>query len=275
MNYELRIKAKVNKAQGIKYLSWFMSFILRKSIYLLPCYLKIANRTLILFIGLLLSMNIHAQKHHSPADSSAVVARMPAQSEINNFKKLPEYQYEKDVLPPSPTLWDTFWYQFWKWINTFFSDERYGTTRSVLTYLMIGGTILFVIFKLIGVNITGIFSKKSTSLPINYNISNEDIHSIPYQEAIAQAIAQHNYRLAIRLQYLQSLKVLSDKHLIDWQIDKTNRTYTSEITPTLHNAFEHITQQFEYVWYGNFNIDERVYRQIKQDFDSFMVNANQ
>lgn len=46
---------------------------------------------------------------------------------------------------------------------------------------------------------------------------------------IEEAIANRNYRFALRLNYLRSLKILSDKEIINWKIDKTNHEFIGEI----------------------------------------------
>nr|WP_262905325.1 DUF4129 domain-containing protein [Hymenobacter nitidus] len=87
-----------------------------------------------------------------------------------------------------------------------------------------------------------------------YDTAAEDIHSLDFNTLLAQAEAAGNYRLAVRLGYLAVLKQLTDHGLIRWQPEKTNHDYLRELTAgSLRPAFQEITRQFEYVWYGEQN----------------------
>ena len=78
----------------------------------------------------------------------------------------------------------------------------------------------------------------------------------------------------MRLLYLRSLKQLSDNGLINWQINKTNTDYISEIADnTQREAFKQLTLQFEYAWYGDFLINGDNYKRINQLFGNFKSKA--
>lgn len=98
----------------------------------------------------------------------------------------------------------------------------------------------------------------------------ENIHEISYEEEIKKAEKENNFRKAIRLHYLKLLKELTDKDCIEWQPQKTNHEYSSELRQT-HYAFpfNNLTNWFEYTWYGGFITDESLYLHIKQTFLSF------
>jgi hypothetical protein len=93
-------------------------------------------------------------------------------------------------------------------------------------------------------------------------IKNEDIQAL-----IQNALADKNYRLAVRYSYLYSLQLLSKKELIDWQLQKTNHDYLTEIKkPDLQNSFSKITRIYDYIWYGDFTIDELKYKKAETVF---------
>lgn len=98
----------------------------------------------------------------------------------------------------------------------------------------------------------------------------EDIFAINYQKEIDKAAAQGNYRLAIRLMFLRLLKNLSEKNIIRYKQDKTNLDYLMELHPTnYYNSFFRVTRNYEYSWYGQFNVSEDAYKLIRSDFDQF------
>lgn len=95
-------------------------------------------------------------------------------------------------------------------------------------------------------------------------LKNEDIHVL-----IKNAIKHQNYRLAIRYYYLLSLKKLSQNHIISWEPQKTNEDYISEIDPiVLKTDFSNITRIYDYVWYGEFDIDVLKFEALKSQFES-------
>ena len=105
---------------------------------------------------------------------------------------------------------------------------------------------------------------------VPYTESLENIHEINFDDEIEKAISLRNYRVAVRLLYLKCLKQLSDKNLIQWQLDKTNAAYLYELTdPVQKQTFGLLTRQFEYVWYGNFHIDSEAFGDINLLFQNF------
>ncbi len=98
----------------------------------------------------------------------------------------------------------------------------------------------------------------------------EDIFAINYQKEIDKAAAHGNYRLAIRLMFLRLLKDMSEKKIIRYKQDKTNLDYLMELHPTnYYNSFFRVTRNYEYSWYGQFNVSEDAYKLIRNDFDQF------
>jgi len=98
----------------------------------------------------------------------------------------------------------------------------------------------------------------------------EDIFAINYQKEIDKAAAQGNYRLAIRLMFLRLLKNMSEKNIIRYKQDKTNLDYLMELHPTnYYNSFFRVTRNYEYSWYGQFNVSEDAFKLIRSDFDQF------
>ncbi len=115
----------------------------------------------------------------------------------------------------------------------------------------------------------GMFGRSSSD-KIDYTISADDIHGISFDEAIQQAIASSNFRLAIRLLYLQSLKKLSDNGYINWQINKTNTDYLQETSDKKwHSLFSSLTLTFEYTWYGEAVVSKERFNIVQQQFNQF------
>jgi hypothetical protein len=143
--------------------------------------------------------------------------------------------------------------------------------QTLMWFLIIGGFAAFLIIYLSGSNI-GLFRKKNF---INNEGEEEegiteDIFAINYQKEIDKAAMQGNYRLAVRLMYLRLLKNMSEKNIIQYKQDKTNLDYLMQLHPTKHYTnFFRVTRNYEYSWYGKFDVSEQSYRLICREFDQF------
>lgn len=98
-------------------------------------------------------------------------------------------------------------------------------------------------------------------------IDEEIIQNSNLEELLNTAIHQKNYRLAIRYQYLITLKKLSENHFISLDKDKTNSDYLLEIqTPQHQKEFSYLAYIYDYVWYGQFNITASDFTDLQQSF---------
>jgi hypothetical protein len=94
--------------------------------------------------------------------------------------------------------------------------------------------------------------------------------SADYDALIAKAVAIKNFRLATRYHYLKALQQLSQKEAILLAADKTNFQYLSELTgKPCKQAFASVLLVYEYVWYGEFEMDENKFYQIQKAFKNF------
>ncbi len=95
-------------------------------------------------------------------------------------------------------------------------------------------------------------------------IQNKDIKAL-----INKALSEKNYRLAVRYHYLHILQRLEIKKHITWEIQKTNHDYEREISnEKLKSNFKDLTYLYDFVWYGNFTIDQSNYQKAAFQFES-------
>jgi len=87
-------------------------------------------------------------------------------------------------------------------------------------------------------------------------VEEDTIYGVDFSERIAEALARRDYREAVRLLYLQTLKQLSDTGRIDWQPCKTPTQYIHEVGMP---AFRQLTVHFLRVRYGNFEATETLF----------------
>ena len=202
-------------------------------------------------------------------DSTKINVRKPSESKMTVLRKLKDYQYTAQESQVIDTWWNRLLKRFFNWFGNLFTGGANSTFWKIAAYVFVATVVVYVTLKLIGVNFTGLYQKKNNN-EIPYESFGENIHVIDFADSINEAITQKNYRLAVRLYYLKALKELSDNEMIDWRINKTNRSYVYELnSPTLRPDFERITLQFEYAWYGDFSVDEEQFTTIKNQFLTF------
>jgi hypothetical protein len=193
------------------------------------------------------------------------------ESALNKFKADKDFNYTDGAMAGQPSLWERFW--SWLWATLFGWLRHVPYSGVVIKYLLFAlaiGLLVYVISKSLGIDPVRIWRGEARKVDVPYSESLENIHEINFDSEIEKAIAQNNYRLAVRLLYLRCLKQLSDTQLIHWQIDKTNSAYIHELTNAdQKQTFKLITRQFEYVWYGNFAIDKQAFNNIDMLFQDF------
>ena len=142
----------------------------------------------------------------------------------------------------------------------------------ILKLLLGAAAICFVLFILYRLFLAeGVFKRRSKSAKNNEAKVEEEIitNESDFDALIRQALQSANYRQAVRYQYLRTLHLLAGKNLVSLAPDKTNFNYVSEITnPNYRDAFAALTLNYEYVWYGEFDIDKNIYEKIEQNFSS-------
>lgn len=112
-----------------------------------------------------------------------------------------------------------------------------------------------------------LISGKTDKAVVNLSKEEELIKNEDLSLLIQDAIGQKNYRLAIRYYYLLVLQKLSKHNVIDWQQQKTNEDYIKEIQSNkLKDKFATSTYLYDFVWYGNFEINELEFSKAQIEF---------
>lgn len=195
--------------------------------------------------------------------------------DLKKYENDPKFDYE--IVKADSSWWSDFkiwignlFLQFFEWI--FGVDEAAGILvvfLKVLPYILLAVLLFLLIKFFLSVNSRAPMNMENDKAFVSlseeeYIIKNEDI-----EELIQRALADKNYRLAIRYYYLFILQLMSDKELIRWETQKTNRDYLKEIEkPNLKKPFTKITRLYDYIWYGDFSIDETKYEKAAVAFSS-------
>lgn len=88
----------------------------------------------------------------------------------------------------------------------------------------------------------------------------ENVHELDLEQLLKEALARGDFRLALRLNFLIIIKLLSQKGHIRWAKEKTNWEYYAELKDRLiADQFREIVNSFEGFWYGEHPLDIRQY----------------
>jgi hypothetical protein len=102
-------------------------------------------------------------------------------------------------------------------------------------------------------------------------LSDEELDLSTYEKQVQAAITAGKLRLAVRLLYLQTLRLLSDKELIIFSKEKTNAAYLRAVAQTTwYKSFANLTLDYEYIWYGEIPVNEAQFEAIHKHFSQFM-----
>ncbi|MBD2714835.1 DUF4129 domain-containing protein [Microvirga sp. STR05] len=184
-----------------------------------------------------------------PDQTTPVKLRQPAPERLRAFRQQREFQYVE--VKSEQSSWELLWRHFWQWVSDLLETRPGKLVWEYGIYAGLVAALVFVVLKLMQVDITRAFGRSPRPGALAYDVQAEDIHGQDFDALLAAAEAESNYRLAVRLGYLHVLKQLADQNLIRWQPDKTNHDYLFELPAgPLPEAFQELTRQFDYVWYG-------------------------
>lgn len=141
--------------------------------------------------------------------------------------------------------------------------------QTILWIVIITGFVVFLFMYLANSNIS-LFRRSSVFASTEEEGEETDIFSIDYQKEINAAINSADYRLAVRLLFLQLLRNLSERNIIEYKPDNTNMDYLRQLRSTsLYDGFAWLARNYEYSWYGHFEINKERFDLVKKEFEKF------
>lgn len=228
--------------------------------------MNIKSKISIFFICIILSFSTYAQKEKKIIydKNGEIIVR---EFDVEKYKNDSDFDYEREFVKAPETLMQRLWY----WIGRFFRAVGKGGFISWIFYIIIFAIITLVVIKLIGLNYQKLFYKnRKIKGNVDIETYDENIHDIDFKKIIDEAINKENYGKAVRYLYLKLLKTLTDNEIIEWEINKTNRDYRREISKSKYGKnFYRLTFNYEYTWYGKFEINKKRFDEIHKEFRDF------
>lgn len=220
----------------------------------------------ILSLGLLLT---DAQADTLPLqyDSSYVEVRAFDTARLDNYRSQTAFQYEPQLIELS--WWGRMKKAFWEFL--FGNRKAVSTFWEIVVYVLAIAAFLIIVFGLMKLQPGRFFSRsRVAATELDFGEGEENIHEMDFETLIRQAVTEQSFRRGVRLLYLETLKELTENRWIDWKKHKTNQDYQQELTGTpIHPDFDSLTLRYEYVWYGDFAIDQQGFRAMEGIFRNF------
>ncbi|MGO4288855.1 hypothetical protein [Chitinophaga sp. RAB17] len=178
---------------------------------------------------------------------------------LKENKKLQYYDVKKE--PPKHLPW------LERFLIAMFNSI--SAIRFVLMILLLAG-LGFLLYRYMKVNGMTIF-RKAKLIDGLTEIQEEELQSgEEYEEKIKTAIAAGDTRQAIRWWYLYTLFQLVGRQMIVPGREKTNNDYLRSMRSSpYYKKFATLTLDYEYIWYGGFEVSEDNFRNINQEFRDF------
>lgn len=156
------------------------------------------------------------------------------------------------------------------------SSKLSPVTKEFIKYTLFGIVILILVF--IGYRLirNGKFwDNKKLEKPKVYTLENleENLAEANIDLFLQDALSSSDFRLSVRLMYLNIIKALSQKEIINWKRDKTNGEYLLEMNEhNLYSDFRKCTLVYEYVWFNELkDFNREQYERIKPAFEQLLA----
>ncbi|NOU59165.1 hypothetical protein [Marinifilum caeruleilacunae] len=188
-----------------------------------------------------------------------------SQGRIESYRQQKDFNYEYSEVK-NIGFFEKLRLLFARWISII--SKGLGAVW-FMRYIIGAGILIFLIIVIAKSNASGIFRphQKVISIPFADELNPE---SVNWEEQIQKAVSSGEYRLAVRYQFLSTLKSLSKNNFINWKVEKTNYDYINEINDSkVKTVFNELSNLYEAVWYGNFPIVKEEYASIGKDFEQF------
>lgn len=153
------------------------------------------------------------------------------------------------------------------------AGEYLEVIKLIFYVLIIIAVVYFIVRAIMNGEGRWVFGKRSDKKLIEHEDVETNIHIVDFDALISEATISNDYRLAIRYQYLNMLKKMSNHEIISYDPEKTNLDYTYEIkNDKLREQFQYASYLYNYIWYGEFVIDKTQYNNASDSFNVLLKN---
>lgn len=205
--------------------------------------------------------------------------------EKRHFEELTDKYSGNDYIYERTVEQSGWWTRFKQWLSDLFQklfnlsgDGQASSFTEValkIFYVVVFLLVVYFIFRaIINKEGTWVFGKSSEKNIVPVTDIENNIHVADFKSLIEIAESEKNYRLAVRYYYLWLLRSLTNAQLIDYDVEKTDSDYLYELqSKTNRDQFSYTSYLYNYIWYGEFDVNTQQFDKAKHAFTTFINNV--
>lgn len=206
--------------------------------------------------------------------SSQIDVRLPSESIIEGYANDPDFEYSSTPENPN-SLRDRIFNYLINLLFRLINNPIGGFIFRAMLILAVASLVIVLVNQLMGGELIYVFKKNNSDEGFSLGIEQEELENTDYEQLLKKAIQQGDYHAATRYGYLIALKMLTQNDLISWGLQKTNLDYLRELNShSLKPDFEVLTTYYEFVEYGDFEIDKIQFETFQTTFHRFKTRIN-
>lgn len=180
-------------------------------------------------------------------------------AQIAQWQAQQDFDYNRELVGGGMTFTEWMMTQIKELLRDLFG-QAWNSDYTWWVLAVIGAVVVGIVVWYVWRFHPGLFKRRKDEQ--TYEETEDTIYGVDFDSTISQALGREDYREAIRMVYLRTLKTLSDSQQIDWQPFKTPSQYVRELSDSA--AFRMLTAHFLRVRYGNFAATRQLYDEVEQ-----------
>jgi hypothetical protein len=195
------------------------------------------------------------------------------EDKLEELKADEDYDYTEEL--ENSNLWITFKDWLLLQLKKIFGDDVAPGSFlfifiSLLPYIIPAIAIIIIVWYIAKTNPGHQIMRQHNKSKVILTEEEELLMELNLEQLAETAIAEQEFRLAVRYLYLNCIKRLDMKRIIRYAYDKTNYEYVKEIKfSEVSIQFRSLTLSYEQVWYGQMVFDEAYFRKFKDKYENF------
>lgn len=169
---------------------------------------------------------------------------------LNALRNNPDFGYSRELVQVKSSTWQWMSDRLADWYNSLFNSV-FPNENNWYLWFIAAVMVIGIIIAIVMVRNRNLLRRKENN-DSGYVVTDDTIYGIDFEQQIEAALGRDDYRTALRMIYLQTLKWLDDNHHIHWQPQKTPSQYVREYRCAPFNT---LTTLFIRIRYGGFEVD--------------------
>ena len=169
---------------------------------------------------------------------------------LNALRNNPDFGYSRELVQVKSSTWQWMSDRLADWYNSLFNSV-FPNENNWYLWFIAAVMVIGIIIAIVMVRNRNLLRRKENN-DSGYVVTDDTIYGIDFEQQIEAALGRDDYRTALRMIYLQTLKWLDDNHHIHWQPQKTPSQYVREYRCAPFNT---LTTLFIRIRYGGFEAD--------------------